>query len=52
MLETGVFVVLCDNRTPVLVKAAVRSAITYGSQCWPLKKQLVGKLHTTEMRIK
>ncbi|XP_039281635.1 uncharacterized protein LOC120350816 [Nilaparvata lugens] len=46
--------VLCDNRMPIHIKgkvhkAAVRPAMIYGAECWPLKKQHAEKLHTTEM---
>ncbi|XP_063532028.1 uncharacterized protein LOC134742772 [Cydia strobilella] len=48
--------VLCDNRMPVHIKgkvykAAVRPAMLYGAECWPLKKQQENKLHTAEMRM-
>lgn len=48
--------VLCDTRMPVRVKGkvyktAIRPAITYGAECWPLKKQQSDKLHVAEMRM-
>ncbi|XP_063362869.1 uncharacterized protein LOC134651698 [Cydia amplana] len=48
--------VLCDKRMPVTIKgkvykAAVRPAMVYGAECWPLKKQLEDKLHAAEMKM-
>ena len=48
--------VLCDKRMPVHIKgkvykAAVRPAMLYGAECWPLKKYQEEKLHTAEMRM-
>ncbi|XP_063835572.1 polypeptide N-acetylgalactosaminyltransferase 1-like [Ostrinia nubilalis] len=48
--------VLCDTRMPVRIKgrvyrAAVRPAMTYGSECWPLKKQYENQLHCAEMKM-
>ncbi|XP_059048811.1 uncharacterized protein LOC131844043 [Achroia grisella] len=48
--------VLCDPRMPVRTKGkiyrtAVRPAMLYGAECWPIKGTLVQKLHTTEMKM-
>lgn len=48
--------VLCDNRMPVRVKGkvyktAVRPAMIYGAQCWPLRKDQAQQLHVAEMRM-
>ncbi|XP_039276063.1 uncharacterized protein LOC120349649 [Nilaparvata lugens] len=48
--------VLCDKRMPVPIKgkvykAAVRPAMLYGSECWPLKKQQEDRLHSAEMKM-
>lgn len=48
--------VLCDNRMPVRVKGkvyktAARPALTYGAECWPMKKSHGTRMHTAEMRM-
>ncbi|XP_045495975.1 uncharacterized protein LOC123694555 [Colias croceus] len=48
--------VLCDNRMPVRVKGkayktAIRPALIYGSECWPIKQAHVTKIHAAEMRM-
>ncbi|XP_049872896.1 uncharacterized protein LOC126371623 [Pectinophora gossypiella] len=34
-----------------IYKTAVRPALMYGSECWPLKEAHTQKLHTTEMKM-
>ena len=48
--------VLNDKRMPMRLKAKiyttmVRPVMTYGSECWGLKKKNERKLNTTEMRM-
>lgn len=48
--------VLCDKHVPLRLKgkfyrAAVRPAILYGSECWPLRKVHRRKLEKAEMRM-
>ncbi|XP_045451669.1 uncharacterized protein LOC123660658 [Melitaea cinxia] len=44
------------NRMPVCIKGrvyktAVRPAMTYGAECWPLKKHYENQLHCAEMKM-
>lgn len=48
--------ILCDSRMPIKVKGnvykrAVRPALLYGSECWPMRKTDEQKIHTTEMKM-
>ena len=48
--------VLCDKRVLPRLKGkvyrmVVRSAVLYGSECWPLKKTQVQRLMVAEMRM-
>ena len=48
--------VLCDRRVPTNLKGkfyrtAIRPAMLYGTECWPIKKQQVGKMSVAEMRM-
>lgn len=48
--------VICDPRMPVEVKGnvykrAIRPALLYGSECWPMRKSEEQKLHVTEMKM-
>ncbi|CAK1581839.1 unnamed protein product [Parnassius mnemosyne] len=48
--------VLCDTRVPIRVKGkvyktAVRPVMTYGVECWPVKKQQANKMHVADMRV-
>jgi hypothetical protein len=48
--------VLCDKRVPTKLKGkfygtAIRPAILYGTECWPIKRQQVNKMSVAEMRM-
>ena len=48
--------VLCDLRVPTRLKGksyktAIRPAMTYGAECWPIKKQQMNKMDVVAMRI-
>jgi hypothetical protein len=48
--------VLCDKRVPTKLKGkfyrtAIRPAMLYGTECWPIKKQQVNKISVAEMRM-
>ena len=48
--------VMCDRKMPVKLKANVfktiiRPAMTYGSECWAVKKKYENKLNSAEMRM-
>lgn len=48
--------VLCDHKMPVRVKGkiyktVVRPALTYGAECWTIKKAHEQRLHTNEMKM-
>ena len=48
--------VLCDRRVPQKLKGkfystAIRSAMLYGVECWPTKRQHVQELSVAEMRM-
>jgi hypothetical protein len=48
--------VLCDKRVPTKLKGkfyrtAIRPAMLYGTECWPMKKQQVTKMSVAEMRM-
>ena len=48
--------VLCDRWTPTRLKEefyriAIRLAMTYGAECWPIKKQHMYKMDVVEMRM-
>ncbi|KAI8542827.1 hypothetical protein RHMOL_Rhmol08G0169600 [Rhododendron molle] len=48
--------VLCDKRVPTKLKGkfyrtAIRPALLYGTECWPIKKQQVNKMSVAEMRM-
>ena len=48
--------VMCDRKMPVVVKSVVvktniRPAMTYGSECWAVKKKDEKKLNSAEMRM-
>ena len=49
-------VVLCDRKFPSKLKgkfyrAAIRPALLYGTECWPVKKIFEHKMEVTEMRM-
>ncbi|GKC42057.1 hypothetical protein Tco_1059779 [Tanacetum coccineum] len=48
--------VLCDRRIPLKLKgkfyrAAIRPAMLYGSECWPIMKALANKVEVAESRM-
>lgn len=48
--------VLCDSRMPIKIKGnvykrAVRPALLYGSECWPMRKSDEQRVHATEMKM-
>ena len=48
--------VMCDRKMPVklkdkVFKTIIRPAMTYGSQCWAVKKKDENKLNSAEMRM-
>ncbi|GJT64962.1 retrovirus-related pol polyprotein LINE-1 [Tanacetum coccineum] len=48
--------VLCDRRIPLKIKgkfyrAAIRPAMLYGSECWPITKALANKVEVAELRM-
>ncbi|XP_063629446.1 uncharacterized protein LOC134800816 [Cydia splendana] len=48
--------VLCDTRMPIKLKGqvykqAVRPALIYGSECWPMRKEDEQRIHVTEMKM-
>ncbi|KAI8543266.1 hypothetical protein RHMOL_Rhmol08G0203600 [Rhododendron molle] len=48
--------VLCDKRVLTKLKGkfygtAIRPAMLYGTECWPIKKQQVNKMSVAEMRM-
>ena len=48
--------VLCERRMPTRLKGkfyrtTIRSAMTYGAKCWPIKKQHMQKMDVAEMRM-
>ena len=48
--------VMCDRKMPVelkdkVFKAIIRPAMTYGSECWAVKKKDENKLNSAEMRM-
>ncbi|XP_057540781.1 uncharacterized protein LOC130818636 [Amaranthus tricolor] len=48
--------VLCDRKFPSRLKGkfyrmAIRPALLYGTECWPVKKTLEHKMKVTEMRM-
>ena len=48
--------VLCDKRVPTKLKekfyrTAIRPAMLYGTECWPIKKQQVNKISVADMRM-
>ena len=48
--------VMCDRKMPVelkdkVFKTIIRPAMTYGSECWALKKNDENKLNSAEMRM-
>ena len=51
-----VFGVMCDRNMPVklkdkVFKTIIRPAMTYGSECWVVKKKDENKLNSAEMRM-
>ncbi|KAF3641230.1 Macro domain-containing protein [Capsicum annuum] len=53
MLASGV---LCDKKVPPKLKGkfyrvAVRSAMLYGAECWPIKNSHIQKMKVAEMRM-
>ncbi len=47
---------MCEMKIPVemqdkVFKTAIRPAMTYGSECWVIKKKDESKLKSTEMRM-
>ena len=52
----GVSGVMCDRKMPVeleekVFKTIIRPAMTYGSECWAIKKKDESKLNSAEMRM-
>jgi len=50
------FGVLCDKQMPVKLKGkiyrmVIRPALTYGVECWPIKKAQVQRMMVTETRM-
>ena len=48
--------VMCDRKMPVelkdrVFKTIIRPAMTYGSECWAIKKKDENKLNSAEMRM-
>ena len=48
--------VMCDRKMPVklkdkVFKTIIRPAITYGSECWAVKKKDENKLNSAEMMM-
>ena len=48
--------VMCDRKMPVALKdivfkTIIRPAMTYGSECWAVKKKDDSKLNSAEMRM-
>nr|GEU92806.1 polyprotein, putative [Tanacetum cinerariifolium] len=48
--------ILCDKRIPLKLKgkfyrAAIRSAMLYGSECWPITKALAFRVEVAELRM-
>ena len=48
--------VMCDRKMPVklkdkVFKTIIRLAMTYGSECWAVKKKYENKLNSAEMRM-
>ena len=48
--------VMCDRKMPVklkdkVFKTIIRPAMTYGSECWAVKKKDENKLNSAEMRM-
>ena len=48
--------VLCDQRMPTKLKeksykTVIRPSMTYGAECWPIKKQNIYKMVVAEMRM-
>ncbi|KAD4385913.1 hypothetical protein E3N88_26082 [Mikania micrantha] len=48
--------IICDKKFPEKLKGkfyrvAIRPAMMYGTDCWPIKKNQARKLETTEMRM-
>ncbi|GKE05542.1 hypothetical protein Tco_1397560 [Tanacetum coccineum] len=48
--------VLCDRRIPLKIKgkfyrAAIRPAMLYGLECWPITKALANKVEVAELRM-
>ena len=48
--------VMCDRKMPVelkdkVFKTIIRPAMTYGSECWAVKKKDESKLNSAEMRM-
>nr|GEW42770.1 hypothetical protein [Tanacetum cinerariifolium] len=51
--ETGV---ICDRNVPLKLKgkfyrAAIRPAMLYGSECWPITKALANRMEVAELRM-
>ena len=47
---------MCNREMPVelkdkVFKTIIRPAMTYGSECWAVKKKDESKLHSAEMRM-
>ena len=47
---------MCDGKMPVVLKentskTIIRPAMTYGSECWAVKKKYDNKLNSAEMRM-
>ena len=48
--------VICDKKVPEalknkIYKTAIRPAMTYGGECWPIRKSDQRRINTTEMKM-
>ncbi|GKG40073.1 hypothetical protein Tco_0466850 [Tanacetum coccineum] len=48
--------VLCDRKVPLKLKGkfyrvAIRPALLYGSECWPITKALANRVEVVELRM-
>ena len=48
--------VLCDRRMTIrfkenFYKTTIRPVMTYGAECWPIKKKHMHKMSVAEMRV-
>ena len=48
--------VLCDKKVPIklkykVYKTAIKPTMTYGAECWAVRKKYENILHVAEMRM-